>query len=236
MQVQIALVGDYDAGVLAHRAIPEALNRAAAAQPASMQLRFDWKHTSLIGQLNGYHGVWCVPASPYADEAAALGAIRWARENNVPFLGTCGGFQHAILEFARNVLGLSHAGHAETAGDSACLVISRLSCSLVEVEQPVFATPGTRLAELYGTKAIQVGYRCNFGLNPKFEQDLERAGMRVAARDIAGEPRAFELTGHPFFVGTLFQPERLALKGENPPIVNAFVNAAVAFARSTPIA
>jgi len=132
----------------------------------------------------------------------------------------------AVLEFARNVIGLSAAEHAATAACSGCLVISRLSCSLVEVEQPVFAVPGTRLAELYGTEEILVGYHCNFGLNTRFERDLEAAGMRVAARDAAGEPRAVELSGHRFFVGTLFQPERLALKGENSPVVDAFVKSA----------
>src|SRR5580693_230878 len=218
MQVRIALVGDYDANVVAHRAIPEALNRAGVS--------FDWKHTSTLGSLDGYHGVWCVPASPYASEAAAIGAIRWARENHVPFLGTCGGFQHAVLEFARNVMGLPDAQHAENTAGGDCLVISRLSCSLVEVEQPVFATPGTLLGDLYGKQPIQVGYHCNFGLNPKFERDLERAGMRVAARDAAGEARAIVLNGHPFFVGTLFQPERLALKGESSPVIDAFVAAA----------
>jgi CTP synthase (UTP-ammonia lyase) len=230
MQVRLALVGDYDANVVAHRAIPEALKLAARVTP--IQLKFDWKHTSAIGTLEGYHGVWCVPASPYASEAAAIGAIRWARENGIPFLGTCGGFQHAVLEFARNVMGLSDAAHAETASGVDCLVISRLSCSLVEVEQPVFATPGTRLAEIYGSGEIHAGYHCNFGLNPKFEQGLERAGMRVAARDANGEPRAVELSSHPFFVGTLFQPERLALKDENSPVVDAFVNAAAVYAQS----
>jgi CTP synthase (UTP-ammonia lyase) len=228
MQVRIALVGDYDPASVAHRAIPIALNQAARSN--SVLVEFDWKHTSALDPLTGYHGIWCVPGSPYANASAAIGAIRWARENNIPFLGTCGGFQHAVLEFARSVIGLSAAEHAETAPTSDCLVISRLSCSLVEVEQPVYAVPGTRLAELYGSGEIRCGYHCNFGLNPKFERELESAGMRVAARDATGEARAVELSGHPFFVGTLFQPERLALKDENAPLVNAFVMAAVAFA------
>jgi CTP synthase (UTP-ammonia lyase) len=230
MRVRIALVGDYDPGVTAHRAIPLALSRAALSNSAMVD--FDWRHTSLkhvstLDSLAGYHGVWCVPASPYANESTAIRAIRWARENGVPFLGTCGGFQHAVLEFARNVMGLSGAQHAETAPDGDCLLISRLPCSLVEVEHAVFAVPGTRLAEWCGTAEMRVGYRCNFGLNCRFEKDLEAAGLRISARDAAGEPRAIELSDHPFFVGTLFQPERLALKGENSPVVNAFVKAAV---------
>jgi CTP synthase (UTP-ammonia lyase) len=227
-QVRIALVGDYNPAVPAHQAIPIALNLAARANATPVQ--FDWKHTSQLGSLTGYHGIWCIPASPYANELAAIDAIRYAREEGIPFLGTCGGFQHAVLEFARNVLGLSDAQHAETAADNGCLVISRLSCSLVEEEQYVFAVPGTRLAGCYGTEGVRFGYHCNFGLNPRFEQSLEAAGMRVAARDAAGEVRAVELAGHPFFVGTLFQPERSLLKGEDSPIINAFIESATAFA------
>jgi CTP synthase (UTP-ammonia lyase) len=179
MRIRVALIGDYNAEVVAHRAIPLALNHAGS-------LEFDWKHTARIGSLDGYHGVWCVPASPYASEAGAIGAIRWARENSVPFLGTCGGFQHAVLEFARNVLGLREATHAETTEGGDCVVIERLSCPLVEVERLVFAVPGTRLAEIYGSSEIKAGYHCNFGLNPRFERALEQAGMRVAGRDAEG--------------------------------------------------
>jgi CTP synthase (UTP-ammonia lyase) len=100
------------------------------------------------------------------------------------------------------------------------------------VEQPVIAVPGSRIASLYGAGEIRVGYHCNFGFNPKFEKDFELAGMRVAARDTAGEVRAMELAGHPFFIGTLFQPERLALRDTNSPLVEAFVRAATAFAGS----
>ena len=225
MGLKIAIVGDFDASVLAHRAIPLALG-IAGTELGITGLQFDWKHTSKIGDLGGYQGVWCAPASPYADEAAALGAIRWARESGVPFLGTCGGFQHAVLEFARNVLGLENAEHSETGSGGDCQVISRLSCSLVEVEGQVIAVAGTRFAEMHGMEERAFGYHCNFGLNPKYESLLESAGLRVGARDEAGEVRAMELDGHPFFMGTLFQPERAALQGEGSALVREFVLAA----------
>ncbi|MFN7921533.1 MAG: hypothetical protein U0Q16_15635 [Bryobacteraceae bacterium] len=229
MPVRIALIGDYDSRVTAHQAIPLALERAKS-HILPRDLDFEWKHTSAIGPLDGYHGVWCVPASPYASEQSAIDAIRWARERFVPFLGTCGGFQHAVLEFARNVLGLAGAAHEETAQDTTSLVIARLSCSLVEVEQPVVAISGTQLAEAYGTEPVHFGYHCNFGLNHAFEERLQRAGMCISARDPQGEVRAMELAGHPFFVGTLFQPERWALRGRNCPIADAFVRAAARYA------
>ena len=234
MHIRLALVGDYSDRVIAHRAIPVALQQVAARNP-SMSLGFDWLHTSLLRSVEGYHGIWCVPASPYANEAAAIDAIRWARQNGVPFLGTCGGFQHAVLEFARHVLGLTDAKHAETAESGECLVISRLSCSLVEVEENVTALPGTRLAALYGPAPVRFGYHCSFGLNSAFQRDLQAAGLRVTARDADGEARAIELDGHPFFVGTLFQPERAALRAEDVPLAAAFVEAAASFARTSSV-
>ena len=214
---QIALIGDHDPAVKAHQAIPRALALAGAT--------YSWCHTSDIGPLDHYQGIWCVPASPYANEAAALDAIRYARENQIPFLGTCGGFQHAIVEFARNVLGWDDAHHAETS-DTGRLVITRLTCSLVEVENEVTAIKGTRFEQWYGPEPQKVGYHCNYGLAPAFEAALAAHGLLISARDAQGEPRAFELLNHPFFAGTLFQPERLALGGRLSPVIAAFAAAA----------
>jgi CTP synthase (UTP-ammonia lyase) len=71
------------------------------------------------------------------------------------------------------------------------------------------------------------GYRCRYGLNPAFESALFSGRLRATAKDAAGEVRAVELEGHPFFVATLFQPERAALENRLPPLVAAFVNAIV---------
>lgn len=93
--------------------------------------------------MKGFDAVWVLPGSPYASEAGALAAIRTAREDGIPFLGTCGGFQHALLEYARNVCGLTRAAHAENdpAADSGDLLIAPLACSLVGHEGVVRVTP-----------------------------------------------------------------------------------------------
>jgi CTP synthase (UTP-ammonia lyase) len=158
----------------------------------------------------------------------ALLAIRHARERAVPFLGTCGGFQHAVIEYARNVLGWADAEHAETAPNAVRAVISPLECALVEVIGSVRLFPGTRIVSAYGVKQITEGYRCRYGLNPEFQNALVAGPLRAAADDEAGEVRAVELDGHPFFVATLFQPERAALKGESAPLVVSFVRSCAA--------
>ena len=134
MTLAIALIGDRDDAVTAHRAIPKAL--ALAAEATGVDLRPAWVATDGINadaDLAGYDGFWCVPASPYRSMDGALRAIRFARTHDKPFLGTCGGFQHAVVEYARNVLGWADADHAETAPDAARAVIVPLACSLVEV-------------------------------------------------------------------------------------------------------
>ena len=221
--MKIALIGDFDASVTAHRAIPLALQLAAAES--------EWVHTSAIGgdaaaRLASFAGVWCVPASPYADSEAALAAIRFARESGRAFLGTCGGFQHAAIEYARNVLAMADADHAETNPSGAVLIVNRLSCSLVEVSQELTLVPGSLIERAYGQLRIQEGYHCNYGLNPALASRLLDGLLHPVAHDDAGEVRAVELTGHPFFTATLFQPERRALFGELPPLVRDFVAAA----------
>jgi len=233
--IQIALVGDHDPGVTAHQAIPQALALAAAAlrQPVEPH----WVPTDGIGDtraLAHFDALWCVPASPYRSMEGALAAIRFAREAPRPFLGTCGGFQHAILEYARTVLGWADAEHAETAAAGARLVIAPLACSLVEVSNTLHVAPTSRMARAYERLTISEGYHCRFGLNPVFAQELTAGPLRAVAWDETGEVRAVELEGHPFFLATLFQPERAALRGELPPLVEAFVRAAATVPRGAP--
>ncbi len=227
--LRIGLIGDYDASVIAHQAIPPALELAAVALNISLQL--EWLATETLHspeRLSGFAGLWAVPATPYRSMEGALLAIRYAREQGVPFLGTCGGFQHALIEYARNLLGWADAEHAETAPEGARLVIAPLACALVEVNGEVVFVPGSRLAQAYGQAHANEGYHCRFGLNPEFVAAMAAGPLRISSYDTFGDARSLELDGHPFFVGTLFQPERAALAGRVPPLVKAFVEAVAA--------
>lgn len=222
----IGLIGDYDASVPAHQAIPLALE--GAAKLLQVDVAFEWVPTeeiTSVSRITSFDGMWCVPASPYRNMDGALLAIRYARENAVPFLGTCGGFQHAVVEYARNVLGWADAEHAESAPGIGRAVISPLECALVEATGSVRLFAGSRIAAAYGAGETMEGYRCRYGLNPEFQTAIVAGPLRASANDETGEVRAIELDGHPFFVATLFQPERAALKGEVAPLVVAFVRA-----------
>ncbi|KIQ12736.1 CTP synthase [Pseudomonas fluorescens] len=222
--LHLALIGDYNPDVIAHQAIPVALQQAA--ETLGLSIHVQWLDTdNLPPSLHGFDGFWCVPASPYRDTEGAMRAIQFAREQRRPFLGTCGGFQHAVLEYARNVLGWKDAEHGELAPQSTRAVIAPLSCALVEATDTVRLAPYTRIAEAYGTLDVQEGYRCRYGVNPAFLDALLNGDLIPSGHDSAGDLRAVELLDHPFFVATLFQPERVALKGITPPLAVALLKA-----------
>lgn len=226
--VRIGLIGERDPTVISHQAIPEALR--LAGQEEDTPVAGEWVGTRLIelepAVVSGFDGLWCVPNSPYRSLAGALSAIRFARETPLPFLGTCGGFQHALLEYARNVLGLHAAGHSEIDPDTDLPFITPLRCALVEQTGQVFFSSDSALRTIYGVQQAQEGYHCSYGLHSEHEPILSNSGLRFGARDLQGEVRAVELIGHPFYICTLYQPERRALKGKHHPLVTAFVQAA----------
>jgi CTP synthase (UTP-ammonia lyase) len=226
---RIALVGDYSPSVKAHQAIPRAL--ALAGQTGAPECLWEWLNTStldgdVVRRLEPFQGIWCVPGSPYANAGGALAAIRFARTTGRAFLGTCGGFQHALLEYAEATWGVAHPAHAEEDAGAMDPVISPLACTLVEQSGDIVITEGSRLARIYGTERATEGYHCSYGLNPTFADRLTAGPLRATARDLAGDVRAVELDGHPFFIATLFQPERSALANHPHPLIRAFAMAA----------
>ena len=224
--LRLALVGDYHPDIVAHQAIPLAIDDAAAV--LEQPVKYDWLATPSIASgeaLAEYDAIWVVPGSPYRHPEGAFTAIRYARENSIPFLGTCGGFQHAVIEYARNVLGWQDAGHAETDSEGR-MVIAPLSCSLVETSAVVELRANTLIARAYGRESIEEGYHCRYGVDSAFAAELEQGDLRVTGWDEEGEIRAVELVTHPFFVATLFQHERHALDGRPAPLVQAFLRAA----------
>lgn len=224
--LRIALVGDYSHDVVAHQAIPLAIDDAAAVLEITAD--YDWLPTSEINSdedLVGYDAIWVVPGSPDKNANGAFIAIKYARENAVPFLGTCGGFQHAVIEYARNVLGWADAAHAETENVGR-MVITPLTCALVDQNGAIELRPNTLIARAYGHELIEEAYRCSFGVAEEFARELESGDLRVTGWDEDGEIRAVELVTHPFFVATLFQHERAALAGRPVPLVQAMLRAA----------
>src|SRR5207302_1011000 len=136
-----------------------------------------------------------------------------------------GGFQHAIIEFARNVLGVQDADHAETNPDAERLVITPLACSLVGQQQAITIVPGSRAAKLYDTNSAVEDFYCNYGVNPAYQSALEAHGLSVSGMGRDGEIRIVELRDHPFFMATLFLPQARSSRATPHPVLLGYAAA-----------
>jgi CTP synthase (UTP-ammonia lyase) len=235
--ITVGIVGDYDETYTTHLATDAALSHAAAQLGIRVERR--WLAPVALERdptpLADVDAVLCAPGSPYSSLDGALEAIRFARTSRLPALGTCGGCQHMLLEFARNVLGVHDAQHAECAPDADEIVISALACSLVGRTGKVDLLPP--LSELYGAAQTQEQYFCGFGLHPAYESDLERGGFRIVGRDAQDRtPRAFVLDANPFYVAALFVPQVSSTPGAPHVLVRRLVEAAAERRRAAPAA
>jgi CTP synthase (UTP-ammonia lyase) len=222
MTAKIALVGDRSPSVRAHGRIPLLVD--ALRRREGLVLDPYWIASTEATDLEGFDGIWVVPGSPYEDPEKVVAAIATAREHEIPFLGTCGGFQHAILHLARDLAGITDAHHAEY-GLTETDVIVQLECSLVGHEGPITYTPDTLMARIAGVERSLERYHCAYGISPGYVDVLEQAGVVFGAHDDDGAPRALELAGHPFFLGTLFQPELAGDGTRAHPVIRAFAEA-----------
>ena len=225
--VRVAVVGEYRSGFAPHEAVVATIAQAAAAR--GMDVRAEWIGTDEsecdgLARLASSDAIWIAPGSPYRSLTGVLSAIRYAREAGVPLLGTCGGFQHVVLEYGRNVMGLD-AYHGETHPDAPLLLLTALTCSPAGQTMPVTLDSASRVAGWYGTTRITEQYYCNYGLNPDYEAQVEAAGLRIVGWDDGGEPRVVDLPAHPFFIGVLFVPQPSPDPDTPHPLVAAFIEA-----------
>ncbi|MFJ4006314.1 hypothetical protein ACIPWL_23090 [Streptomyces sp. NPDC090023] len=230
----VALVGDRSPHVVSHTRIPRLLE--ALAERDRLVLDAYWipsADAEAEGAVRHFDAVWVLPGSPYRSEAGVVAAVRTAREERIPFLGTCGGFQHTLLEFARNVCGLTGVAHAENDPDAEDLLIEPLSCSLLGHEATVVLEPGSLAESVIGSTRTLERYFCSYG--PSRHLDTLRAhGMRFSGHDTDGQVRVAELPGHPFFLASLFQPELYGDGSRPHPMIRALGRAAVEHAATAP--
>lgn len=218
----IALVGDRRSH-RSHQELDALIPRLAAELGAEMR----WVGTDSGFAIEEYDGFWLAPGSPYSDEGAVFDALRTARGDGIPFLGSCGGMQYAVLEFTRNALGRA-ATHAESDGEAPDNAIAALACSLYGEDRLVTPVPGTRFAGWCPEPFVGMHF-CNYAPTASAVADLERAGVVVGATAPDAGAEVLEFPDHPFFVASMFQPHIGALADEPiHPLVRAFVAAASA--------
>lgn len=166
-------------------------------------------------------------------------AIEYARTNKVPFLGICLGMQCAVVEFARNVLGLSDAHSREMNPDTKNPVIDIMSEQKTIVNMghtmrlgayPCHLAADSKLAEMYGTQEISERHRHRYEFNNNYMNDFVKHGMKMAGVNPTTQlVEAVELEGHPWFVGVQYHPEYKSTVANPHPLFVGFVKAMLKF-------
>ncbi len=245
--VRIGILGDFNPEFRSHHATPDSLQHSAGK--LNLEVVSEWIPTNTIANgadklLESFDGLWAAPGSPYKSFEGMLKGIEFARRCDWPFLGTCAGFQYALIEFARNVVGIADADSAENNSGSKNIVIYPVACAvsgrvgdapkLSGAVPEIRLRPGSYLQSFYGKdkEIVSEEFFCNFEANPEYEWCAMEAGFPVVARGTQGEVRAIESPAHRFFIATLFQPQLSSSKRQPHPVVNAFVQAASRWAQS----
>ena len=130
-----------------------------------------------------------------------------------------------LVEHARNLAGIPTATHAEY-GEAGVNVITLLSCSLRDHTITVELAEGSKLRRLHGAPTARERTTCSYGLDPGWQNIASEFGLRISAVDETGEVRAIERTDHPFFVGTLYQPQLSTSEATPHPVFVGLLEAA----------
>ncbi|MCX6320152.1 MAG: CTP synthase [Bacteroidetes bacterium] len=243
-KVNIGLIGKYIELQDAYKSILESFVHAGALNECKVDIVN--VHSEFITddnvaeKLAGLDGLLVAPGFGHRGVEGKIVAVKFARENKLPFFGICLGMQMAAIEFARNVLGLPEAHSTEMNPDTKEPVID-----LMEEQKKVTAKGGTmRLGsypcellegslahKIYGHPMISERHRHRWEFNNKYLPAFEQAGMKASGKNPGtGLVEIIELTDHPFFIGVQYHPE-LKSTVENPqPIFVHFIKAAKAFA------
>jgi len=239
--IQIALVGKYVDLRDAYKSIAEAFIHAGAALETGVDINWihseDLEENEVAPLLQGADGILVAPGFGERGIQGKIEAIRYARENKVPFLGICLGMQMAVVEFAKNVLGWADAASTEmdvhTGHPVICMMESQKKIRTMGGTMRLGAydcnlVAGSRLAKAYNSTHIQERHRHRYEFNSDFIEEFKAAGFNaVGTNPDSGLVEAMELDGHPWFVGVQYHPEYKSRVEAPHPLFMAFVQAAV---------
>lgn len=244
-EVNIALVGKYVELQDAYKSILESFIHAGAANECKVKvhtIHSEYVNESNVAEkLQGMHGILVAPGFGERGIEGKITAVKYARENKIPFFGICLGMQMAVIEYARNVLGLEDAMTTEINPTTQNPVID-----LMEEQKSLTIKGGTmRLGaydckllqgslahEIYGCDIISERHRHRFEFNNKYVDALQNAGLTLSGRNPeTGLVEIVEIKNHPFFIGVQFHPELKSTVEKPQPIFVAFVKAAMEFSK-----
>ena len=235
--VRIAVVGKYNALKDAYLSILECVNHAAIHNHALVE--FVWidaerlTRETVDRRMRKVDGILIPYGFGYRGMEGKIEAIRYARENAIPFLGLCVGLQTAVIEFARNVCGLGGANSTEFDENTEHPVIDIMK-DQKNIEKkggtmrlgswPCKLKKGTMAAEAYGTSRISERHRHRYEINPKYHKQLQKAGMVFSGTSPDDKlVEIIELENHPFFVAVQYHPEYKGRPTRPHPLFAKFV-------------
>jgi CTP synthase len=239
-QVRIAVVGKYTELVDSYKSVQEALLHGGIANDVKVEI--DWLSSEQFNQdedlerLRRYDGILIPGGFGERGVEGMLNAIRFARENRVPFFGICLGLQCAVIEFARNVCGIEESNSFEFQEDTPnpviCLMDSQLQVTTKGGTMrlgayPAALKPGSRAAEIYGATEISERHRHRFEVNNAYREVVEAKGMVISGTSPdGGLVEMVELPDHPWFVAGQFHPELKSRPMRPAPLFASFIEAA----------
>ncbi len=245
-EVTIALVGKYVSLHDAYKSIVESFIHAGAANEVKVNLRWvysgDVTNENAASLLGGVDGILVAPGFGERGTEGKIAATRYARENGIPFLGICLGMQMAVVEFARDVLGLKQAHSSEIDPTTPDPVID-----LMESQKEVTDKGGTmrlgawqctvakdsKAYQIYQCEEINERHRHRYELNLKYLDAIEQAGMKATGRNAdTGLVDIVEIPSHPWFFGVQFHPEYRSKVEAPHPLFVGFVKAAMDYKKS----
>lgn len=245
-EVRIGLVGKYVELPDAYKSIVEGFVHAGAENECKVNLRWisseDISSDNISSLTQDLDGILVAPGFGERGLEGKIEAVRYAREQQVPFFGICLGMQCAVIEFARNVLGLADASSTEMDADTPHPVIDMMEDQKNITMKggtmrlgafPCELTKGSKAYSVYGKAKISERHRHRYEFNNKYLKDYEKAGM--IASGINPESKlveVVELTEHPWFIGTQFHPELKSTVLSPHPLFVKFVKAALEFKKS----
>ena len=239
-EVEIALIGKYTALKDSYISHKESLRYAGAVLGCRVKVRWieapDLEDSGTVNDLEGVNGVLVPGGFGNRGAEGKIMSAKWAREQKIPYLGVCFGFQLATIEFARNVLGLNGANSAELDPESPHPVVNILpeqegvddmGATMRLGDHEVNVSKG-KAKELYGKDRISERHRHRYEINPEYIEQIEAKGMKYTGRDLSGRRmEILELEGHPYFVASQFHPEFKSRPDEPSPLHLGLVKAAL---------